>query len=663
MMMGKDIRQLRTRLGLVRLRAKRYQLAADFSVLLGAFVFAYLLRFDFDLTERDLHRLSLQLPYVVLIEFLALLLAGVYRFIWRYIGMAEVKSFFMAGWWSSLIVLGLRFGLPERLDDWRVPLSVILMNAFFAAGATLGVRVLRRAVYEWEKRLQDTTGAGSGDRKSVLLIGAGRAGMIAAREIRSRGGMGLRIEGFVDDDPNKQGKMIQGVKVLGTTADLPFLVREYELDHVIITIAHASRREFRRILDICEQGSLKVKVIPGLEDIIQGRVRLTRIRDLQIEDLLGREPVHLDEENVMRFLTGKCVMVTGSGGSIGSELARQVANFAPGKLLLAERAEFALFEIERELRSAWPELQIVPLVADVCDETRLRTIFEEHSPQVVLHAAAHKHVPMMESNAAEAVKNNVLATNLLGEIAGESGVEVFVLISTDKAVRPTSVMGASKRVAELMIQDLNARHATRYVAVRFGNVIGSTGSVIPIFLEQIRKGGPVTVTHPNMMRYFMTISEAAQLVLQAGTMGQGGEIFILDMGEPVSILDLARDTIALSGLKPYEDIDIVFTGMRPGEKLFEELNMLDELVGKTTHPKIFIGKIAAYPEEKIEQARAELFRLTRNGHSRELYKFLGELLPEAQLATPQIPTPNADVQSQDMRAAEIECRVELEEIM
>lgn len=663
MMMRKDIRRLRTRFGLVRLRAKRYQLAVDLSVLVGAFVFAYLLRFDFDLTERDLHRLSIQLPYVVCIEFLALLLAGVYTFIWRYIGMAEVKSFFMAGWWSSLIVLGLRLGLPERMDDWRVPLSVILMNAFFAAGGTLGVRVLRRAVYEWEKRLQETTGAGSGDRKSVLLIGAGRAGMIAAREIRSRGGMGLRIEGFVDDDPNKQGRIIQGVKVRGTTADLPFLVREYELDHVIITIAHASRREFRRILDICEQGSLKVKVIPGLEDIIQGRVRLTRIRDLQIEDLLGREPVHLDEENVMRFLTGKSVLVTGSGGSIGSELARQVANFAPGKLLLAERAEFALFEIERELRSAWPELQIVPLVADVCDETRLRTIFEEHAPQVVLHAAAHKHVPMMESNAAEAVKNNVLATNLLGEIAGESGVEVFVLISTDKAVRPTSVMGASKRVAELMIQDLNARHATRYVAVRFGNVIGSTGSVIPIFLEQIHKGGPVTVTHPNMMRYFMTIAEAAQLVLQAGTMGQGGEIFILDMGEPVSILDLARDTIALSGLKPYEDIDIVFTGMRPGEKLFEELNMLEELVGKTSHPKIFIGKIAAYPEEKIEHARAELFRLTRNGHSRELYKFLSELLPEAQLAIPPSSAPTVDAQSRDMHAAGIECRVELKEIM
>ncbi|HEX8776433.1 MAG TPA: nucleoside-diphosphate sugar epimerase/dehydratase [Pyrinomonadaceae bacterium] len=661
--MVKQSKQIRTRLGLVKLRAKRYQLAADLSVLIGAFVFAYLLRFDFDLTERELDRLLIQLPYVVLIEFLALVLAGVYTFIWRYVGMAEVKSFFMAGWWSSLVVLALRLGLPERMDNLRVPLSVILMNAFFASGGALGVRVLRRAVYEWEKRLQDTSGSGHGNRKSVLLIGAGRAGMIAAREIKNRGGMGLKIEGFVDDDPNKQGKMIQGVKVLGTTQDLPFLVKEYDLDHVIITIAHASRREFRLILDICEQVSLKVKVIPGLDDIIQGRVRLTRIRDLQIEDLLGREPVHLDEENVMSFLTGKTVMVTGGGGSIGSELARQVANFAPGKLLLVERAEFALFEIERELRSTQPDLQIVSLVADVCDETRLRAIFEEYEPHVVLHAAAHKHVPMMESNAFEAVKNNILATNLLGEIAGESGVEVFVLISTDKAVRPTSVMGATKRVAELMIQDLNARHATRYVAVRFGNVIGSTGSVIPIFLEQIQKGGPVTVTHPNMMRYFMTIPEAAQLVLQAGTMGRGGEIFILDMGEPVSILDLARDTISLSGLKPYEDIDIVFTGIRPGEKLFEELNMVDELVGKTEHPKIFIGKIAAYPESKMEQARAELFRLARSGNNRELYKFLSEFLPEARLAASNAAPPTVAVQPQEGHAAEMDCQVELEKIM
>ncbi len=656
-------KKIGTRLGLVRLRAKRYQLALDLSVLVTAFILAYLLRFDFDIPEQDIRRLLMQLPYVVLIQFLTLLLAGVYTFIWRYIGMAETRAFFIAALWSALLVLALRLGLPERAEDWRVPLSVALIDTFFAYGGALGARVLRRALYEWEKKLQNAPDSGNGQRKPVLLIGAGSAGMIAAREITRRGGMGLDIQGFLDDEPNKQGSLIQGVKVLGTTQDLPRLARELDIDHVVITIAHATRQQFRRILDICEQSSLKVRIIPGLDDIIRGRVMLTRIRDLQIEDLLGREPVHLDEANVKRFLTGKTVMVTGAGGSIGSELARQVAQFCPGQLLLVERAEFALFEIDRELRGAWPDLQVVPLVADVCDEARLRSIFVAHEPHVVLHAAAHKHVPLMESNVTEAIKNNVLATNLLGEIAGECGVESFVLISTDKAVRPTSVMGASKRVAELIIQDMDRRFKTHYVAVRFGNVIGSTGSVIPIFLEQIRKGGPVTVTHQNMMRFFMTIPEAAQLVLQAGTMGQGGEIFTLDMGEAVRILDLAKDTISLSGLKPYEDIDIIFTGMRPGEKLFEELYMANELLAKTKHPKIFIGKIAAYPEEKIHYAREHLFHLTRAGQIKELYKFLSELIPEAQLAPSFTPSLDAPLNSQEGHGVELDCRVQLEEIM
>src|SRR5712691_137081 len=290
-----------------------------------------------------------------------------------------------------------------------------------------------------------------------------------------------------------------------------------------------------------------MRIIPGLYEILDGRVGISRIRDLQIEDLLGRDPVCLEEESIKEFLTGKVVMVTGDGGSIGSELARQVAWFKPSTLLLVERAEVALFNINRELKELWPALSLVPLIADVGDEGRMRSIFKDYSPEVVVHAAAHKHVPMMETNPMEAVKNNVLATNLLGGLAGEFGVEVFVLISSDKAVRPTSVMGASKRVAELVAQNLDCRYQTRYVAVRFGNVIGSAGSVIPIFREQIRKGGPITVTHPDMMRYFMTIPEAAQLVLQAGAMGEGGEIFVLDMGQPVKILDLARDTITLSG--------------------------------------------------------------------------------------------------------------------
>jgi FlaA1/EpsC-like NDP-sugar epimerase len=324
-------------------------------------------------------------------------------------------------------------------------------------------------------------------------------------------------------------------------------------------------------------------------------------------------------------------VVTGAGGSIGSELARQVARFSPSQLLLIDRAEFALFGIEQDLRELFPDLVVVPLVADVGDKMRLRSVFSTHRPEVVFHAAAHKHVPMMEHNSCEAVKNNVIATYSLGEIAGEFGAEAVVLISTDKAVRPTSVMGATKRVAELVIQSLNSKYETRFVAVRFGNVIGSAGSVIPIFKDQIRKGGPVTVTHPEMVRYFMTIPEAAQLVMQAGTMGNGGEIFILDMGEPVRILDLAKDIIALSGLRPFDDIDIVFTGVRPGEKLLEELQTDEEDMTRTRHPKISIGKIVAYSPLQVSWALERLRHFSENNLERELRTFFNELLPEAQL--------------------------------
>ncbi|MFL6227682.1 MAG: polysaccharide biosynthesis protein [Pyrinomonadaceae bacterium] len=622
-----------SRLGLRRLHTKRYHLAVDLSVLASSFALAYLLRFDFRVPSDELHRGLVQLPYVVLLQLVVLILAGVYTFIWRYVGLAEVRSFCAAAWWSSLALLVLRLSLPEAVEEWRVPLSVIVMDAVFAFGGVLASRVVRRVLYEQGKqRRKAKAEPTSVDKKRVLLIGAGRAGMLTAKEIRSRDDLRLSVRGFVDDEPNKQGSLIQGVRVLGGMQDLPRLVGEHGIDHVIVTVAHASRERFRRILDICERVPVKVRVIPGLDDILQGRVSFTRIRDVQIEDLLGREPVHLEEIEVRRTLASKAVLVTGAGGSIGSELARQVARFAPARLLLVERAEFALFEIDRELRASFPEVNILPLVGDVCDRGRMRAIFAEHRPHVVFHAAAHKHVPMMESNPAEAVKNNVFGTNTVGEIAGGFGAEAFVLISTDKAVRPTSVMGASKRVAELVIQDLDRRFDTRFIAVRFGNVIGSTGSVIPIFREQIRKGGPVTVTHRDMVRYFMTIPEAAQLVLQAGTMGRGGEIFILDMGEPVRILDLARDTITLSGLRPYEDIDIVFTGVRPGEKLFEELDTAEEHVAKTYHPKILTGKIATYTAAQMRWALEHLSRLSSEGETEELRYFLQSFLPEARLA-------------------------------
>ena len=615
---------------------RRTQFLLDIFVLVGAFALAYLLRFDFAIPAKEVQPAMVQLTYVVLLQFTLLLVTGIHTFIWRYIGMAEVKAFIAAALWSALPVVIIRMSLPDSYRMWRVPLSVIMIDMVLAFGGLLGVRVLRRADYERGEKRRKAVSArsdGSIESKPVLLIGAGRAGMLTVKEIQNGAGVGLDVKGFVDDDPHKQGAVINGVRVLGRTADVPQLIAKYNIDHVIISIAQSAREDFRRILDICESIPVKVRVIPAMHDILQGKVKISRIRDVQIEDLLGREPVRLDQAEMRSFLAGRVVMVTGAGGSIGSELARQVAQFGPANLLLVERAEFALFNIERELRETFPALTITSVVADIGDESRMRAVLAAARPHVLLHAAAHKHVPMMEMNPAEAVKNNVLATRLLGGLAGEFGVEAFVLISTDKAVRPRSVMGATKRVAELVVQDLNRCYPTRFVAVRFGNVIGSTGSVIPIFREQIQKGGPVTVTDPNMMRYFMTIPEAAQLVLQAGAMGEGGEIFTLDMGEPVRILDLAKATITLSGLRPFEDIDIVFTGSRPGEKMFEQLETTEERVAKTRHPKIFISKIASLPDNQIRRALLELTVSVEDGRERELCELLNNILPEADLET------------------------------
>ncbi len=579
------------------------QFALDVTALVTSFALAYLLRFEFAVPQKQLGNALQQLPYVVVIQFAALALAGVYSFIWRYVGLGEVKAFLYAALWSALALTAVRLTLPERFGGWRVPLSIILMGTVFSFGGVLGLRVLRRYLYEVGQRLHRAT-LSDGTRAPTLLVGAGRAGVLAAREIVGRGDMNLDVKGFVDDDPGKKDAVIHGIRVVGTTEDLPRLVRELGITQVVITIAQISRQEILRLIGLCRKIQVAVRIIPGLYEVLQGKVHVTRIRSVQIEDLLGREPVYLDEAQLGQFLAGKRVMVTGAGGSIGSELVRQVARFKPAKLLLVERAEFALFEVDAEMRRVCPQVEVLPLVADVCDEGRVRALFQEHAPQIIFHAAAHKHVPMMEANPGEAIKNNVLATRLLGEVAGEHGVETFVMISTDKAVRPTSIMGATKRTAELAVQDLAKRHATRYLAVRFGNVVGSAGSVVPIFREQIRRGGPVTVTHPEMRRYFMTIPEAAQLVLQAGAIGEGGEIFILDMGEPVRILDLAEEMITLTGLRPYVDMDIVFTGLRPGEKLFEELELAGEQIAKTRHPKIFIGKLAAYPDRGSREGAA-----------------------------------------------------------
>lgn len=612
---------------------REVQYLLDLSILAAALVLAYLLRFDFQVPAVHRKAALVQLPLVVLIQFVCVFALGAYHFVWRYIGMAEVRTFVRFAVISATPLVIMRLGLPETFGPWKVPLSIILLDTVFAFCGLLGIRILRRALYERYERTRRRGKSTSSRRRRTLLLGAGRAGLMAVREIEGRGDSSLELVGFVDDDVSKRGSVIHGLKVLGTTEELPQIAGKLHIDEIVITIAEADSATMRRLVRSCERIGARVRIIPGLFEILQGNVSITRFRDVGIEDLLGRETVRLDEAEVRRFLTAKTVMVTGCGGSIGSELVRQAARFAPSRVLLLERAEGALFEIERELRELWPSLECVPLVADAGDPVRLAAILSEYRPHAVFHAAAHKHVPMMEANVSEAVRNNVLATHTLGRLAGEHGCEAVVLISTDKAVQPTSVMGATKRLAELVIQDLDRQFAaTRFLAVRFGNVMGSAGSVVPIFREQIARGGPVTVTHKEATRYFMTISEAAQLVLEAGAIGEGGEIMILDMGEPIRIFDLAVDMITLSGFEPHDEIPIAFTGLRPGEKLFEQLELSSEQLDRTLHPKVFIGRLETVGEARMAEMLERLDKLVRTGAGDELRSYLGSAIPEASLA-------------------------------
>ena len=444
---------------------------------------------------------------------------------------------------------------------------------------------------------------------------------------------------FVDDDQNKQGVSIHGVKVMGRLSAVADLVVEKRIDEVVIAIPSASGKAMRHIVERVKASGVPLRTIPGLDQLIDGRVTINQLRAVNIEDLLGREPVKLDTELLASLLKGKVVMVTGAGGSIGSELCRQVVRFEPQKVLLVERSEPALFEIHREMLAKAPGVEMVPCIADIADQGRMRSLFSRHRPAVVVHAAAHKHVPMMEWNPGEAIKNNIGGTRVVADLAHEFGASQFVMVSTDKAVNPTSVMGATKRVAELYVQAMSERSRTRFVAVRFGNVLASAGSVIPVFREQIAAGGPVTVTHPDMRRYFMTIPEASQLVLQAAAMGRGGEIFVLDMGEPVKIVDLAKDLISLSGLTPDRDIEIRFVGLRPGEKLFEELSTAEENAEKTRHPKIFIGKLKSRPWDSMVRDVEAVQRAADELSPADAVGRLKALVPEFQ----REPSPGAKV--------------------
>ena len=555
---------------------------------------AYLLRFNFDIPEVYRNDHWYTMLWVVPVQGFVFWLSGLYRGIWRYASVADLRRIFFAVLASTALIT-----LTLLLFRFKsvVPRSVLIIDPLLLMMVMGGSRLLYRL---WKENL--LVGDIHLRGEPVLVLGAGQAGISLAKEL-ARSNAWHQV-GFLDDEAGNQGRSINGIKVLGKLDSLPRWAHRYGVKQIIIAMPSATHQVRKQIIDLANQSDIKALTVPSFDDLLSGRVAISQLRPIELDDLLGRDPVHLDEAGLHELLADKVVLVTGAGGSIGSELCRQIIRFKPGALLLFEASEFALYNMEQELSSAFPQLKLICLAGDVRDASRVEQVFAEFKPSVVFHAAAYKHVPLMEhQNVWQAVRNNVFGTWCVASTAQRHFAAKFVLISTDKAVNPTNVMGTTKRLAEMVCQGLQKNSGTQFVMVRFGNVLGSTGSVIPKFREQIAKGGPITVTHADITRYFMSIPEAAQLVLQAGLMGQGGKIFVLDMGEPVKIVDLARDLIRLSGLKE-EDIKIEYTGLRPGEKLYEELLADSEHTLETPHPKLRIAQArnvdAAWVNELLE---------------------------------------------------------------
>ncbi len=590
----------------------------------AALTASMLLRFEFDIP-----RAFMPLAWKLLLLTLALRTVvhwrvGLFHGLWRYSGTRDLLSLLKAAAISSVLIAAAWAFMNTR----TFPRSVLVLDFAFSILIVGGLRFGIRTVREVTLHTMRGAPTDSRDRRRVLVIGAGDAGEMLMREITRTYAHRYDAVGFLDDAPAKQNERIHGVPVLGPIADVEMLAKRERVDEIILAIPTMTGQEIRRLVELCRPTGASLRTLPGVDHLIDGRVTVSQLAEVAIEDLLGRAPVTLDADAIEAFLHGRVVLVTGAGGSIGSELCEQICRYEPKRLILVEQAENNLFEIHRSLIAQFPGVRVAPYIADICDSRRLDAIFESERPAVVFHAAAHKHVPMMEANPGEAIKNNVFGTKKLADAAHRYGVESFVMVSTDKAVNPTSIMGVSKRTAEIYVQALSQRSRTQFVTVRFGNVLGSAGSVIPIFKQQIAAGGPVTVTHPDMQRYFMTIPEACQLILQAGTMGRGGEIFVLDMGEPVKIVDLARDLIRLSGYTPDEDIAITFSGIRPGEKLFEELSFETENATKTRHPKIFVGTFRPNPWEAVERGLERLHQLSDGSAPSAIRAAFRELVPE-----------------------------------
>ena len=574
-------------------------MAADVLALCLASFLGLFVRFDLNISRipPEYARAAMEfLPYYILASLVIFFLARMYSTMWSVAGVREALHVVAACGLASLVQIA-----GMMLLQLSVPRSFFLVSFAALCAEELGIRLSYRVVISLFGNHSKKAA------KRIMIVGAGTSGSVILKEMTTSSLVNGCVVCFVDDDKNKAGKFLNGVPVAGNRNDIPRLAEEYKIDEIYIAIPSASARERKAIIEICRETGCQVKILPGIYQLINGEVSIAKLRNVEIEDLLGRDPIRVNLDEIMGYVSGKVVLVTGGGGSIGSELCRQVASHNPKQLIIFDIYENNAYDIQLELKEKYPDLDLVVLIGSVRNTHRIETVFEKYRPDIVYHAAAHKHVPLMEDSPNEAIKNNVFGTYKTAKAADKYGTKRFVLISTDKAVNPTNIMGASKRMCEMVVQMMNARSKTDFVAVRFGNVLGSNGSVIPLFKKQIEQGGPVTVTHPDIIRYFMTIPEAVSLVLQAGAYAKGGEIFVLDMGEPMKILDLAKNLIRLSGYTPDVDIPIVFTGLRPGEKLYEELLMNEEGMQDTPNKLIHIGKPIEFDMERFEEQLEELY--------------------------------------------------------
>lgn len=576
------------------------------TVVVSAFGALYI-RFDYSFNRINTRYLRMFEKIIIpniIFALLFFVLWKLYKSVWRYASANELINIVLATSCTAVVQVIYCYATDNRMPRGYYVLYWFLLTVFTCC-IRFGYRILRIIN---NKRSAIT---GKNNRINAMVIGAGAAGNMILKEIESSQYLNLQVKCIIDDQPGCHGKLLRGVPIVGGRDKIMDAVNQYGINEIIFAIPSAGVQTRKEILDICKESGCKLRTLPGMYQLINGDVSVSKLKEVEIEDLLGREPVQINTEEVLAYVSGKVVMVTGGGGSIGSELCRQIASHAPKQLIIVDIYENSVYEIQQELTRKYPQLALVVLIASVRNTNRMDQIFSVYRPTIVYHAAAHKHVPLMETSPNEAIKNNVFGTYKTAMAADKYGAEKFVLISTDKAVNPTNIMGASKRICEMVIQMMNQRSKTNFVAVRFGNVLGSNGSVVPLFKKQIAEGGPVTVTDPDIIRYFMTIPEAVSLVLQAGAYAKGGEIFVLDMGEPVKILDLAKNLIKLSGYRVGEDIEIQFTGLRPGEKMYEELLMDEEGLKKTANRMIFIGKSIEFDEEKFEKQLEQLDKDTR----------------------------------------------------